>query len=97
MSNFIKLTEIKEISQRWPSNIKKYILDEVMVNSSKIVTLRDGSFFKKEMKMHKGWPSGVDERIVLTEILLNLNGDGNIIYAVGDFENIAKKMGVGNG
>ena len=97
MSNFIKLTEIKETSQRWPSNIKKYILDEVAVNSSMIVALRDGSFFKKEMKMHKGWPAGLDERIVLTEILLNLNGENNMIYAVGDFENITKKIGVGNG
>tara|TARA_R110002050_G_scaffold298982_1_gene463430 strand:- start:26 stop:319 length:294 start_codon:yes stop_codon:yes gene_type:complete len=97
VSNFIKLTEIKETSQRWPSNIKKYMLDEVTVNSSMIVALRDGSFFKKEMKMYKGWPPGLDERIVLTEILLNLNGENNMIYAVGDFENITKKIGVGNG
>lgn len=96
MSNFVKLTEIKEVSQRWPSNIKKYILDEVMINSSKIVALRDGSFFKKEMKMHKGWPSGLDERIVLTEVVLSVNNN-NVIYAVGDFENITKKIGVGNG
>ena len=97
MSSFIKLTEIQEVSQRWPSNIKKYMLDEIIINTSTIAALREGSSFKKEMKMHKGWPEGLDERIILTKILLNFNGEGNIIYAVGDLENITKKIGVSNG
>jgi hypothetical protein len=90
------LTEIREVSQRWPSNTKKYELNEVMINADAITTLRNGSHFKKEVKMFKGWPDGLDERIVLTEVVLNANNN-NVIYAVGDFENITKKIGVGNG
>ena len=97
MSSFIKLTEIKEVSQRWPSNIRKYELDEVVVNTDTIITLRDGSYFKREMKTHKGYPEGLDERIVLTEIVLNVAGESAIVYAVGDFENITKRIGAGIG
>ena len=97
MSNFIKLTEIRESSQKWPTNIKKYELGEIVINIRAIASLRDGSSFKKEIKMHKGWPTGLDEGIILTEILLNMNNENNIIYAVGDFENITKRIGVDNG
>jgi hypothetical protein len=89
MSSLVKLTEIKEIVQRWPSNTRKYELSEVVVNSQVIETLRDGSHFKKEIKSYKGWPAGLDERIFITEILLSEQS----IYVVGDLENITKKFG----
>ena len=91
MLKFVKLTEVKEMTQKWPSNTRKYQLDEVVVNSSSITTLRDASHFKKEMKMFKGWPEGLDERIILTEI--SFNAEEQKIYVVGDFENISKKIG----
>ncbi len=95
MSRFTKLTEIREMSQRWPSHIRNYELNEIIVNTDKIVALRDASYFKKEMKIHKGYPAGLDERIFLTEVALNIPSEANLIYVVGDFESIAKKIGVG--
>ena len=92
---FVRVTEIKEDPQRWPSNIKKYRLGEVIINSNAIISLREASEYKKEIKMYKGWPKGLDERICLTEI--SLNGVGQVIYALDNFENIYKKIGVNSG
>lgn len=90
MSRFVKLTEIREVNQRWPSNTKKYELKEVVLNSNSISVIRDGSFYKKEIKSYKGWPEGLDERIFITEISTD---NEKIIYAIGDLENIIKKLG----
>ena len=89
MSNFIKLTEIRENTQRWPSNTKRYKLAEIIVNSANISVIRCGAHFKKEIKSYKGWPDGLDERIYITEVLLNQQN----VYVIGDIENIAKKIG----
>lgn len=97
MSKFIKLTEIKEMSQRWPSHIRSYELNEVMINTNKIIALRDGSHFKREMKIHKGYPAGLDDRIILTEIDLSTGSENNFIYVTGDFESIIKKIGADHG
>ena len=89
MSKLVKLTEIKEIAQRCPTNIKKYELSEVIVNLQNIEIFRADDHFKKEIKSYKGWPAGLDERIFITEILFKEQS----IYVIGDLENIAKKFG----
>ena len=92
MSNFASLTEIKEKDQRWPSNTKKYELAQILINSNLVAMLRDAKNFKKEIKTFKGWPTGLDERIFITEICFN-NEKAHNIYVIGDIENIAKKLG----
>lgn len=89
MFSLVKLTEIKEIVQRWPSNIRKYKLIEVIINLRNVETFRDGACFKEEIKSHKGWPPGLDERVFITEILFKEQS----IHVIGDLENIAKKFG----
>ena len=93
MFSLVKLTEIKEVVQRWPSNTKKYELVEVVVNPQNVEILRDGRAFKKEIKSYKGWPNGLDERIFITEILLSRQN----IYVIGDLESITKKIGGSRG
>ena len=97
MSNFIKITEISESQQRWPSNVKKYNLDEVFLNIAFVSSIRDGSYFKKEIKSYKGWPKGLDQNVELAEIALHSGSGPKILYAIDNFKNIIRKIGANNG
>jgi len=94
MSNFVKFTEIRERPERGPTNERKYELSEVVLNSKHVTLVRDGSDLKRKMKSRRGWPEGLDERIFITEVLMNFSTDEESnIYLVGDFNDISKKFG----